>query len=214
MNQKTSSRKYAGQSESERIRERREKFLDAGLEIFGTVGLRGAKVRALCKEAGLTERYFYESFANVEALFIAVSEWQNSKIFEFFASELPQLPGDLEDRIRAALNLYFDLMRNERLARVRLVESMVGSEKIRERHIAEIRQFGKIAAQFIRIDNPGLAISDELLETMGMAINGAINTLVTQWMLEGYSTPQDTVVSGAVLAVKGMMTEIRAHQEP
>ena len=212
MNSKSSSRKYAGQSESERIRERREKFLEAGLEIFGTVGLRGAKVRAICKAAGLTERYFYESFKNTEDLFLAVYDQQNVKMFEFFSTRLPTLPEDLDDRIHAALNLFFDLMGNDRLVRVRYLESLAGSEAVQQQHLQGHRQFAKISAQFIRVDNPGLSLSDEILETVALAINGAINALATQWMLEGYQTPQDTIVSGAAMTIKGIMTEIRSHQ--
>ena len=169
-------------------------------------------MRALCKQAGLTERYFYESFSNVEDLFMAVYEWLSNKMFLFFATELPKLPEELEDRTRGALNLYFDLMRDQRLARVLLMECRVSSENIRRKHKDDTRQFARIAAQFIRNDNPGLTLPDELLETVALAINGAINTLATQWMMEGYQTPQETVVSGAVIAVKGMMTEVRRHQ--
>jgi len=66
---KSSKRTYGGLSETERVNERRERFLEAGLEVFGSLGMRGATVRKLCKEASLTERYFYESFTDTDALY-------------------------------------------------------------------------------------------------------------------------------------------------
>ena len=67
-------RTYAGESLSERTARRRQQFLDAGLQVFGTTGYRTATVRQLCKQAGLTDRYFYESFASTEDLLVAVYE--------------------------------------------------------------------------------------------------------------------------------------------
>ena len=212
MTGKTPSRKYAGQSESQRIQERRERFLEAGLEIFGTVGLRGAKIRPLCKQAGLTERYFYESFSNVEDLFCAVYQWQNNSIQTHLAKELPKLSEEIHQRTHKALDIFFTIMHNPRLVRILLLESMIGSEKVQAMHQQTIRNSAKVATQFIRMDNPEISLPDEILETVAMAINGAVNTLVAQWMLEGYRTPQETIVTSATMAVKGIMAEIRNHQ--
>src|SRR5690606_9237384 len=67
-------RRFRGVAADERRRQRRQQLLDAGLKCFGTVGFRAAGVRDICAEAQLTERYFYESFKNREALFLAVYE--------------------------------------------------------------------------------------------------------------------------------------------
>ncbi len=45
-------------------------------------------MRALCAEAGLTDRYFYESFGSIEDLLVAVYE---------------ELMGEMQARIMAAL---------------------------------------------------------------------------------------------------------------
>ncbi|MFF3288708.1 TetR family transcriptional regulator [Streptomyces sp. NPDC003023] len=65
-------RRYGGRGAAERQQERRSRLVDAGLEVFGTVGYAAASVRQLCREAGLTERYFYESFQGREELLRAV----------------------------------------------------------------------------------------------------------------------------------------------
>ena len=211
MNTKTSSRKYAGQSESERVLERKARFLEAGLELFGTIGLKATKVKALCTAAGLTERYFYESFANIEELFIAVYRDQYQRMQSFFIEKLPELTDEIEERTAAALDIYFELIKDERLVRVMLLESMVGSAAVQQMHQDNMRQMAKLAAQFIRVDNPNLDIGDDILELTALAINGAVNALATQWMLEQYRAPKRDVVYSAALAVKGIMAEIRSH---
>src|ERR1700760_2964539 len=67
-----SARSYGGLAREERVAARRARFIEAGVELFGTHGFRGATVRGVCAAAGLTDRYFYESFPTLEALLAAV----------------------------------------------------------------------------------------------------------------------------------------------
>src|SRR3546814_864218 len=69
-----SSRRFRGLDGEERQRQRREQLIEAGLNAFGGKGYHSTGVREICAEAKLTERYFYESFRNREALFQAVYE--------------------------------------------------------------------------------------------------------------------------------------------
>jgi AcrR family transcriptional regulator len=41
---------------------RRDELVAAGVDLLGSAGGSALTVRAVCREAGLTERYFYESF--------------------------------------------------------------------------------------------------------------------------------------------------------
>src|SRR5690606_27216755 len=67
-------RRYGGMSDQERRDERQRRFLEAGLETFGSLGYSATTTRRLCAEAGLTQRYFYQSFEGMEALFVAVAK--------------------------------------------------------------------------------------------------------------------------------------------
>jgi AcrR family transcriptional regulator len=61
-------RLYRGLSASDRRAGRRKMLLEAGLELFGTVGYAGTSIRAISAEASLNPRYFYESFSSREDL--------------------------------------------------------------------------------------------------------------------------------------------------
>ena len=65
-------RLYRGLSASDRRAQRRKIFLEAGLELFGTVGYAGTSIRAISAEASLNPRYFYESFSSREDLLYEV----------------------------------------------------------------------------------------------------------------------------------------------
>lgn len=209
-NKKTRPRTYGGVSEAERIIERRERLLEAGLEVFGTVGLRRATVRALCRQAGLTARYFYESFPDTEALFCAVYEQQHAAMRDFFMTRLPELPQDLHLRVDASLDLFFTIMRNERMVRVLYVESMSGSEQVSAMHFTSTRMHAEMAALLIRSDNPDVDMSPEFASGLALAINGACTTMAVQWMFGDYSIPQETMVQSCALMVRGTINELRA----
>ncbi len=79
-------RAYGGKSRTERASERREQLIDAALDLLDREGLRAVKVRRVCQEAHLNNRYFYESFAGVDELLDAVVFRVERQIIERFAA--------------------------------------------------------------------------------------------------------------------------------
>jgi AcrR family transcriptional regulator len=64
----------------DRIAQRQLQLVEAGLEIFGTVGYRASTVDFICATAGLTKRYFYDSFSRTQDLFIACYQHRADEI--------------------------------------------------------------------------------------------------------------------------------------
>src|ERR1700754_2671567 len=75
------ARNYAGLSAQERRLARRERLIEGAIRAYGELGYRNTTVKAVCEAAGLTERYFYESFANSEALLVAAFETVSRRVF-------------------------------------------------------------------------------------------------------------------------------------
>lgn len=68
------SRVYRGVTGEKRVAERRRKLIEAGMDLFGSRNSESVRVKDVCAESGLTERYFYENFSDLNALFEAVVE--------------------------------------------------------------------------------------------------------------------------------------------
>jgi AcrR family transcriptional regulator len=68
------TRQYAGESGEERAQRRRQALLQSALVQIADQGWRQLSVDALCHEAGLHKRYFYESFQDLDALAAALIE--------------------------------------------------------------------------------------------------------------------------------------------
>ncbi len=64
--------RWAGVPAADRRAERRTLLLDAAFELLGTEGSSATTVRAVCQRARLNPRYFYESFADLDELVVAV----------------------------------------------------------------------------------------------------------------------------------------------
>lgn len=65
-------RPYRGVQASDRLADRRERLLAAGLDVLGARELTELTVRGICQRAGVASRYFYESFADKDELVAAV----------------------------------------------------------------------------------------------------------------------------------------------
>ncbi|MER6761549.1 MULTISPECIES: TetR/AcrR family transcriptional regulator [Amycolatopsis] len=92
-------RPYRGVSADERRRQRRSQLLEAGLDVVGEVGVADTTVDLVCKRAGLSKRYFYESFADREALLTAVLTGVFDAVRSSLETALTDAPSAAEERM-------------------------------------------------------------------------------------------------------------------
>lgn len=64
--------RWTGVPLESRLALRRDNLINAGVQLLGSAGGPALTVRAVCREAALTERYFYESFADRDEFVRAV----------------------------------------------------------------------------------------------------------------------------------------------
>jgi AcrR family transcriptional regulator len=67
-------RSFRGVSAAERVRQRRDALLDAGLSALVEGTRASITIEDVIKRAGLSKRYFYENFHTRDDLFVALSE--------------------------------------------------------------------------------------------------------------------------------------------
>lgn len=70
----TEGRRWRGIDPGDRKAERRHKLVEAGLDLLSAEGPGAVTMRGVCRKAGLTERYFYESFDNRDSYLFAIFE--------------------------------------------------------------------------------------------------------------------------------------------
>ncbi|MCF4166946.1 TetR/AcrR family transcriptional regulator [Zavarzinia compransoris] len=195
-----SGRRYKGVSNEQRRAERREKLVDAAIAVYGAVGYHGATVRAICAEAGLTERYFYESFENGEALLAAAFEAVMARLTEEVMTALAPLSTfDMGSIVRTALATYYGQLRaNPNEARVFLVEILGVSPRMDTIYWDTIRQ---VSLSILRFAPDAAERADDLgldLDLFADGLIGAVVQIALGWVRSGYAAPIDTVVETAM----------------
>lgn len=178
------ARRYGGATGEERIAERRNRFLDAGLQLMGTRGIAATTVRGVSDAAGLAPRYLAESFPTIENLHIAVFERIADEIETACLAAIAQAPDNPRARTWAALAALTDLMLGDpRKGRVMLTES-ASSPALGPHRRAGAQRFAAILADLAR-GGPG---DRELLE----------DRLAAHFIIGGVSEALAAVLAGEI----------------
>jgi AcrR family transcriptional regulator len=187
------SRPYGGISGEERQAERRGRLIEAAVKVYGEVGYRSATVKAVCAAAELTERYFYESFANSEALLIAAYHQVTETLHAEMAAAGAGAEGDATGRINAVLTLYFTrLQQNPQPARVFLLEMHGISAAVDAVQMEAMKRMSGVL--LLRAAGPVIAAPMSLAAIGAM---GAVITIARRWVAQGYQQPIGEVIATA-----------------
>jgi AcrR family transcriptional regulator len=191
----TSERRYGGKTATERREERREQLLNAGLELFGTEGFAAVTIEALCAEAGLNPRYFYEQFASREELLGAVYERHVVAVLQTVQAAIARSPAEPTQRLRAGLNAFVTAtLADERAARINYFEMVGVSAELEAQRRGVLRAYAElIAAQAAEMDDLGpLGRGDRRMTAV--ALTGATDGLITDWMSSQERPPRQAIV--------------------
>ena len=172
---------YGGVSAIDRLQDRRRRLLDAGLEVIGTEGLTAATVRGVCREAGLSPRFFYESFPSVEELTVAlideIFERATARVLGAVANAGPEP----SQRSRVAIEAFVrELTDDPRVARFTLMEAL-GSEVLIRRRLALVHSAVAAAIDQKRSMGPARK-SGPHREVAAMVLIGGLIELLVAWM--------------------------------
>ena len=183
-------------SQDERRSQRRSQLIAAAIEVYGERGYRQATVKAVCEAAGLTERYFYESFANSEDLLIASYNAVTYSVFGQIRTSGAAAGATRVERARAMLHAYFAALQGDpRSARVFLVEIRGVSRAVDKAFDASLRAIG---AEVARIAGPEGGAGDPLLQA---GIVGGVIHIALRWIEDGYTPDIDSVTNSAMRLV-------------
>jgi AcrR family transcriptional regulator len=187
-------RLYRGVSAQQRSAQRRERLLEAGLELFGTGGYAGTSIRAVCAEASLNSRYFYESFSSREDLLFEVY----SEIIRDLATAVIDATAKahtIEEQAREGLRTAWTILTADpRKARVLAVEVVGVSDRLEQLRRKNRRVFADIVvrnALSIADDSVPLRMDPNLTARSLMA---AVVDLLLDWINGDVAASVDEIV--------------------
>lgn len=171
------TRTWAGTTLDDRKAARRAQLLEAGLDLLGTGGSSAVSVRAVCRRARLTERYFYESFRDREQLVVAVYEDVVERLRRALIAAVPDVRAEPAERAKAAVSAFVELMVDDpRQGRVLLL-APVTDPALSARGVALLPAF----AALVREQLPERLADDER-EMTALGLVGALANLFTGYL--------------------------------
>ncbi len=177
-------RRYGGLDPAERARRRRVAILEAATDLFASAGYRSTSVKQICDEAGLTQRYFYESFADREAALIAVyDELVGQLRAETLAAiEAAAHSDDLDVVSERGLSAFVGFLTTDtRRAQIVLIEVVGVSPQLEARRHAVLHDFADLVTGVWL--GRGEPTSQQRLTAV--ALVGGVNHLLVDWLLSG-----------------------------
>lgn len=185
-------RTYGGVSPEQRRTDRRARLVEAGLALYGTAGFAATSIDAVCAEAGLTKRYFYESFGSAEELLAAVYLDATARVQGRVASAVASAHGDRGAAIAAGIAAYFHEIDQDRCtANVILSELISLTGRTREVIRSATESWTTLIAsvlegQHYRGHDSRLVAASVWALFAGSAI---------RWAMDDYAEPVDVLVS-------------------
>jgi AcrR family transcriptional regulator len=172
------ARSWAGTTLADRQAERRTKLLDVGLDLLGTQGSAAVTVRSVCRLAKLTDRYFYENFADREALLLAVYDRVATEAGEALLAAVAGAPAELTARSRAAVEAFLGVLTDDpRKGRVLLLEPLTDAT-LGMRGVALSPMF----AELVRAQLGPRAGDAQAARLTATAVIGALANLFIRWL--------------------------------
>lgn len=194
---------YRGVSAQDRAAARRTRLLEAALAVWADEDT-NTTMTAVCAAAGLSERYFYESFSGLDALLEALMNDIAAEIEETSRAAADHAGADPEARVRASIRAFVGLLLDDpRKGRVAIVES-VAVPKLRRRRTELLRHLAHQSAVEAREHLGPSRRSENEDETAGLLFIGGMAELVTAWLDGTLTASADEIVDAASRALIGL----------
>lgn len=172
-------RPYRGLSAEQRINERRERLLTAGMDLFGTRGFAQTTIEQLCTAARVSTRAFYECFDSRDDLLVAVHErivdGMKTAVDRELAKTGPNRHEQLRARLSACIRYLTEDPRRIRISHIELVNLKGPLAAYREIKVDALMQLlppDNFPRHYDIVDRTQVAIG----------LLGAIDELLVDWV--------------------------------
>lgn len=208
-----SNRIYNGRSPEERARARKQQLLDAALEIIGTVGFQATRINDICRAAGVSQRYFYESFQDSENLLLQLYQREVERMAQATLGDF-DFGGNPVGQVRQVLTRWFATIEaNPMSARIIFFEVHGVSKQAEAVYLAMRRAFRDQVAAFVAPVLEGTPSNHLDQQVVAIGVVGALLELVRTWLVGELDLSVDEMVD-RLLAVVAQATDLEVDARP
>jgi AcrR family transcriptional regulator len=208
-------RSWRGVPIETRRAERRELLVDAAFELLGTECWNGTTIRGVCQAARLNPRYFYESFDDLESLFLAIFDRLTADALLHAVRAIADIGDDPADRARAVIDATVRFLTDDpRRARILFVEAL-GNEVVGRRRLDTMHATAEFLEQY-SWSQTGMA-QDRMGIVASHLLVGGLTQLVLTWLGGNLNVTIDELVEDAaalMVAVGAVAEEVAMGRQP
>ncbi len=207
-------RSFRGMSLEERQSERRERLIEAGLQVYGTQGFFAVTVRDVCAEAKLTERYFYESFKNSEELFKVIYLQLVEKLQKHIMAAMMSAAAEPRKMVEAGLVAFLTSMKNDpRMARILFVDAILVHELQGNAIKESVARFDRMTQAFIMLMLPNEIRSHTQMSLVSTGLNGYVTHIAIRWVMGDFKEPMSDVLSACEMVYVAFLETMQRVQQ-
>lgn len=176
---------------------RRRLLLDVAFDLLGTEGWAGTSVRAVCARAELNARYFYESFADLDALVVAVYDRIVADLADAVLAAQDAADPDPRSQTRAGIETIVRFVdEDRRRARILYVEAL-GNEALNLRRVETAQTLVGVVAQRAVEGRRTSKRARQLVRMAAAVLVGGLSELLVEWLAGRIEVSRDQLVDDA-----------------
>jgi AcrR family transcriptional regulator len=197
--------RFAGLAPEARRAERRRLLLDAAFHLLSTEGTAGTTVRAVCAAADLNPRYFYEGFASIDELAIAVYDRLSEEYSAGLVAAMDAAAADVVSQVRAATQHTVAFIDDDRRrARILYVES-VGNAALNRRRIEAGHDLSAFLQEDARRRRRAAPEGDAIGALSSVMLVGGISEVLTAWVSGRIDVSREQLVDDLAALTVGLI---------
>jgi AcrR family transcriptional regulator len=205
-------RPYRGVAADDRIANRREALIDAALEVFATEGWGALSARRVCEEAGLTRRYFYENFADIDALIGATFERITGEVRTAVLAAIAEGDAPLPELVARAVSAGLDVVALPPSKGRFLAVAQSSGSSIAPYRARAMDDLAEIVATALPAGRGAVdPIGSREARIAALIVVGAVLSIIDSWLGQEVDLSREEVVSWSTTAAVAIIAAATAR---
>jgi AcrR family transcriptional regulator len=202
-------RPYRGVAADDRIASRRDALVDAGLEVFAAEGWSAISARRVCEQAGLTRRYFYESFNDIDALTAATFQRIAGEVSAAVQAAIIDRTATVPELARRAVAAGLDVLAQPPAKGRYLVMAQRAGGSVGQQRARALDDLASIVQTVLSSDSEAASTIDSREARLtAVAVVGAVLSIVDSWLAQEIDLSRGEVISWSTTAALGIFEAV------
>ena len=206
-------RGYRGLSAEELRRQRHDRLIAAGIELFGGRGYAATPIEAVCSHAKVSTRHFYEQFEGRESILHAVHTALVARMEDILRVSLTDSTTPLTQRVADTIEAaVFYLLDDPRRGRILCIEAVGVSDVMEKKRRQTTHNLAAIITRYANLMADNDVLHERDYHLPGVALVGMFNELIAEWLSEDTGLSAREMAREAKIMFRAMIFGAQHYQ--